>query len=110
VLRAAADRKAVDDFHGRRVDHADVVRAQVRHVHAFQVALDHGGEVRGTRLAVDVLRIDDGRHAGHGRDGGRLRGGWRNRGRRGGTAGARQDDAAAGQDGQCHDGTDDGFG
>ena len=75
VLRADADLEAIDHLQRRRIDHVNVIAAQVGHIDAREVACDRGHDLAGSLLAVEVLRIEHRRHAGH-------RGHRRRRGRR----------------------------
>ena len=54
VLRADADLEFIDHLERGRVDHVDIVGAQVGHVDPLQIALDDLGQLAGGGAAVDV--------------------------------------------------------
>ena len=65
VLGKKPDRKAIDHFAGRRVDHIDIVGPQIRHIDPRQRARHGRAEHIGAGGTVEVRGIEDRRHPGH---------------------------------------------
>ena len=64
MLRYPTDRKAVEDLAPPRIDDINPVRPEARDINARQIMGRFRADTIGARLAVQVLRIDDRRHAG----------------------------------------------
>ncbi len=64
MLRMPPGGETADDAEPRRIDHIHIAAFDVRHVHARQRPRRGGAETAGSRFAVQVLAVDDRRHAG----------------------------------------------
>ena len=62
MLRAMPRLDAIDDLHRHRVDHRDVIGAQIGHVDPFEIPAHRGAQMVRSRLAIDSGRIHDRRH------------------------------------------------
>ena len=65
VLRVVADLEGVDDLERVRIDHRYGVGKPIGHIDPRQRAHDRRAEPSRDRLAIEIGRIDHGRHAGH---------------------------------------------
>jgi hypothetical protein len=65
VLRVDAGAEAADDFHRRGIDHRDVAIDPIGHIDAVERGGGRGAETAGSRLAIEILRVDHRRHSGY---------------------------------------------
>ena len=63
MLRFVPHREVIDDLEGVRIDDVDRVAAAVGNVHAVGIAADRRAQITRPVGGVDIVRVDERRHA-----------------------------------------------